>query len=69
MAQVAELHSDTEAVVLAAVLADEGDVGTRERRKADQLGFFGWKRDQCRALIRREQLAARHGTLVAGGTR
>jgi hypothetical protein len=55
--------------VLTAVLADEGYIGARERREANQLGLLGRKRVQGRAFLGREQLAARHGHLVAGATR
>src|SRR5271165_1800262 len=60
MTQIAQLDSNAEAVVIAAMLADERAIGPGQGIAADQLAFLGWEGEQLLALRGGEQLAAWH---------
>jgi hypothetical protein len=58
--QIDHQHRNAKAIMTAPVLTHEREVLRRQRGKTDQLAFIVGKREQLKALRRREQFTAGH---------
>lgn len=60
VAQVGHLHGDAETVVVAAMVADEGQVRAGKSPQANEFALVVGKREELHAFDRRQHLASRH---------